>query len=92
MQVSPVSTLFPAETSMESNHKVQTFDSSATLRSSGTRLSEKKDEEAMASPVSPAPDADDFPDGGLAAWLVVLGVSSLIFSVSFFKVPDEIPV
>jgi hypothetical protein len=25
---------------------------------------------------------DDFPDGGLRAWLVVLGVSSLLFAIS----------
>lgn len=32
---------------------------------------------------------DDFPDGGLRAWLVVLGVRSLLFLVSHW-VPDEL--
>lgn len=75
MQLTSVSTLFPAETDVESNNKVQTFDSSATLHNLGNRLSEKRDEEAKAGSISPTLDPDGFPDGGLAAWLVVLGVS-----------------
>lgn len=32
---------------------------------------------------------DDFPDGGLRAWLVVLGVRSLLFAISLY-VTDEL--
>ena len=31
----------------------------------------------MPSEVAPTPDADDYPDGGVTAWCVVLGVSKL---------------
>lgn len=75
MQQSSVSTLSPVETDLESSHQVQISDEATTLHSLESQLSEKKDEKTEAGPVSPAPVADDFPDGGLVAWLVVLGVS-----------------
>ena len=75
MRQSLVSTLSPTETDVESNHQVQTSDESATLHSLESRLPERIDEKTKAGPVSPALDTDGFPDGGLVAWLVVLGVS-----------------
>ena len=44
---------------------------------------EKEDEKMEASPVVPASDASDYPDGGLAAWCIVLGVSQFSISSSF---------
>ena len=47
-------------------------------------------QETVASPVAPTPGRDDYPDGGFAAWCVVLGVSqfnhSFIFSVFLISV------
>lgn len=49
---------------------------SLTLSIDGRPLEEKTvDEETEASPVTPTSNVDDYPDGGLAAWLVVVGVS-----------------
>jgi hypothetical protein len=81
MQQSSVSTLSPAETDVESNHQAQ-ISESATLHSLESRLSEKKDGATKTGPVSSALDAGEFPDGGLVAWLVVLGVSRLSFPLS----------
>jgi len=59
-------------------------DDSITLNISEVRPSEKKEyEETVASQVTPTPDADDYPDGGVAAWCVVLGVSRLNHSFVF---------
>ena len=46
-------------------------------------LEEKKDEEIGGSPVLTTPDVDEYPDGGLAAWSVVLGVRPPTTSLSF---------
>lgn len=40
-------------------------------------------EETGTSPVLTTSDVDDYPDGGLAAWSIVLGVSPPIISLSF---------
>jgi len=42
-----------------------------------------KEDETEVGPVIPTPDADDYPDGGLAAWSVVMGVSPLTDPQSF---------
>ena len=68
MRQSLVSTLSPVETDVESNHQVQISDESATLGS-------LEGEKTKGGPASPALDTDGFPDGGLVAWLVLLGVS-----------------
>jgi len=49
------------------------------------RLSEEKErgEEIEVSPVLTTSDVDDYPDGGLAAWSIVLGVSPSTISSSF---------
>ena len=53
-------------------------DDSITLSTPEVRPSEKKEyEETVPSKVAPTPDADDYPDGGVTAWCVVLGVSKL---------------
>ena len=65
----------------ESNDRVRTSKisgESTALNSPQDRPSEKnEDEESIASPVAPTPGPGDFPDGGFAAWCVVLGVSRL---------------
>ena len=80
---SSISTFSPVETDVESNHQVHTSDESVTLHSLESRRSETRDEKTKAGPLSPALDEDAFPDGGLAAWLVVLGVSPSISSFVF---------
>ena len=45
--------------------------------------SEGKEGEIEAGPVTSEFDADDYPDGGLAAWSVVLGVNLLTIPSSF---------
>jgi len=56
-----------------------------TLDIPESRPSEKKEDETAASSVDPESDvAGDYPDGGLAAWCVVLGVSPIShFACSF---------
>jgi len=66
-------------------------DDSTALNTPGVRQSEKEEyEETVASPVAPTPGVDDYPDGGFAAWCVVLGVSQLnhclVFSVLLIRV------
>ena len=59
-----------------------TSDGSVILKFAEDRPVEEKeeDEETGTSPVLATPDVDDYPDGGLAAWSIVLGVSpSTIF-------------
>jgi len=94
VQQTPTSTLNTAEMDLESNERVLTSDESMTLDAPESRPSETKEgKEIEASPVTVStPDASDidYPDGGLAAWCVVLGVSQmavLAFS-SFFS--DEL--
>ena len=80
-QQTPVST----STELESNERGLTSSEFTTLED---RLSEKKeDEEIATSPVAPTPNGGDFPDGGFAAWCIVLGVSSisLFLSISSSK-------
>ena len=70
-----------------------TSDDSTTLNTPGVRPSEKEEcEETVASPVAPTPDGDDYPDGGFAAWCVVLGVSQSDHSLGFFRPSDAYPV
>ena len=58
---------------------------SMMLKSIGDRPLEEKeeDEEIGASPVLTTPEVDDYPDGGLAAWSIVLGVSLSTISSPF---------
>ena len=65
-----------------------TSDGSVTLNTLEPILpsEKKKYEETVTSPVAPTPGEDDYPDGGFAAWCVVLGVSRfnhLVFSDFF---------
>jgi len=62
-----------------------TADGSTVLKFVQARLSEEKEkgEEIEASPVLTTSDVDDYPDGGLAAWSIVLGVSPSAISSSF---------
>lgn len=62
--------------------RVPTYDGSVTLDAVDDQTLEEKveDEGIEIGPVLPTPDGDDYPDGGLAAWCVVLGVSSLAIS------------
>ena len=66
----------------------------STLRDSSASYPQKEKEDIycglgtpLSSPLSPSEavyhlhDQDDFPDGGLRAWLVVLGVRSLLFAI-----------
>jgi hypothetical protein len=77
-----------------------TIDSS-TLRDSSASYPQKEKvdiycelEAPFSGPLSPSETVyhlhaqDDFPDGGLRAWLVVLGVRSLLFAISRW-VADE---
>lgn len=73
-------TLAPApdgtKTSLEPKELITAPNESMTLKTSGSEWSEKKeDEEKESSLASLTSDARDFPDGGSAAWCVVLGVS-----------------
>lgn len=66
---------------LESSERALASGGSTTSNILEDRSSEKKEsEEIAASPVAPTPGAGDFPDGGFAAWCVVLGVSQLAFS------------
>jgi len=65
------------------NERISTFDESMMLEILEDQPSgEKEDEKMEASPVVPASDVSDYPDGGLAAWCVALGVSRLTISSS----------
>jgi len=56
-----------------------TSDESIMLKFAEDLQSEEKgeSEEIGVSPVLSTPDVDDYPDGGFAAWSIVLGVSPL---------------
>jgi len=56
-------------------------DGSVMVKSVEDRQLEKKEEEI--NPVPPTPDVDDYPDGGLAAWSIVLGVGGSAIPSSF---------
>jgi len=74
-------------TDLESKDQVLTSGESTTSNVWENRLSEKKEDEGIvASPVDPTSDVGDYPDGGFAAWCVVLGVSQ--FTFSFFASAD----
>lgn len=70
--------------SSESNDRRLTSDGSVTVNVPEDQLLEKKekedDDDVEASPSTPAPRMDDFPDGGAAAWMVVLGCTCAIFA------------
>ena len=70
------------------SERTPTSDGSVTLKFVEDRPSgEKEDVEIEASPVLSTPDLDDYPDGGLAAWSIVLGVSpsTIIFRGSVMR-------
>lgn len=63
------------ETDLEPKGLIITPGESTTLNILGSEWSERKEDEKESSLASPTSDACDFPDGGFAAWCVVLGVS-----------------
>jgi len=65
-----------------------TSDGSMVLKFVEDQLSEGKEEEEEigVSPVLTTPEVDDYPDGGLAAWSIVLGVSPSTIPSSFGEV------
>ena len=66
------------------SERTPTSDGSVTLKYVEDRPLDEKDEEIIeASPIFCTPDLDDYPDGGLAAWSVVLGVSPPTILLSF---------
>ena len=89
LQLTLVSTPNTLETDLESSERVWTPGESTTIHTLEDRSLEKKEEgeEIEPSPTIPTSDADDYPDGGFAAWLVVMGVSRLSIS-SIFKFFD----
>jgi len=61
-----------------------TLDGSTVLNTSEVQPSEKKEcEETVVGPVAPTQGGDDYPDGGVTAWCVVLGVSKLNNPLAF---------
>ena len=79
LQRLPISTSNTIEKGSGPNTRTPTSDESMTLNIVEGRPSDEKVELDEASPVVSAPGADDYPDGGLAAWCVVVGVSSFPF-------------
>ena len=76
IQQTPAPTSDDMETDLEPKGLIMTPGEPTTLNILGSEWPErKKDEEEEASSASPTSDAYDFPDGGFAAWCVVLGVS-----------------
>ena len=88
LQLTLVSTPNTLETDLESSERVSTPGESTTIHTLEDRSLEKKEEEEEIepSPTTLTSDADDYPDGGFAAWLVVMGVSRL--SISSMLFPD----
>jgi hypothetical protein len=82
-QQRPISTQTTLGAGSESNERRWTSDGSVTVNVPDDQPSEKEEEDVEASPTIPAPAMDDFPDGGLAAWSVVFGVSELTIPSSF---------
>lgn len=77
----PTSTAGTLEMSPESDERRLTSDGSVTVNVSYDLQSDKKEEEdTEASPTTPTPVTDDFPDGGLAAWSIVFGSTCAIFA------------
>lgn len=64
-----------AETGSGSNERGLTSTESVAAKVSEDRLSEKEKEDVEASPAILVGAVDDYPEGGFAAWCVVLGVS-----------------
>jgi len=62
--------------------RTPTSDGSVMLKFVEDRPVEEKEEIEVSSAL-PTPDVDDYPDGGLAAWCIVLGVSPSTISSSF---------
>ena len=75
MAMQPTPTLRSSTVEKDSESKDRPLTCLTTAESMAA--SEKKDDEetVVASPVAPTPGAGDFPDGGFAAWCVVVGVS-----------------
>jgi hypothetical protein len=76
----PVSAVNATEPGLDKNERSLTSDESMTF---GEEPSEEKEGEIGVSPTIPTSSVDDYPDGGLAAWCVVFGVSQLTISSSF---------
>ena len=83
LQRLPMLTSNAVETGSGPNAWTPTPDGSLTLYIVEGRSLEEKTESNEASPVISLSNADDYPDGGLAAWCVVVGVSQLSVSSSF---------
>ena len=79
LQHLPILTSSTVETGSGPNISISTSDGSLTLKIVEGRSLDEKTELDEASPAISASDADDYPDGGLAAWCVVVGVSSFPF-------------
>lgn len=81
-----VQQLTPSTVEMDLGPNEQLSTTAGSIKSNllDDRPSEKKDgEEIEARPAVPPPSAGDFPDGGPAAWCVVVGVSHLTVSRPF---------
>ena len=76
----PVPALNTTELGLDQNERSLTSDESVTF---GGEPSEEKEGEIGVSSAIPTFNVDDYPDGGLAAWCVVLGVSQFSISSSF---------
>jgi hypothetical protein len=76
----PVSAPNATELGLDQNEHSLTSDESMTF---GEGSSEEKEGEIGVSPAIPTSNLDDYPDGGLAAWCVISGVSQLAISLSF---------
>jgi len=66
---------------LEPSERTPTSDGSMMLKFVEGRSLEEKEEIEVSSAL-PTPDVDDYPDGGLAAWCIVLGVSPSAMSSS----------
>ena len=63
------------ETDSASDERIPNSDESVTLNIVEDWPLGGKEDKTEVGPVISTPDVDDYPDGGLAAWSVVLGVS-----------------
>jgi hypothetical protein len=75
----PASASNATELGLDQNEHSLTSDESMTF---GEGLSEEKEGEIGVNPAIPTSNVDDYPDGGLAAWCVISGVSRLTISSS----------
>ena len=83
LQHLPMLTSNTVETGSGPTISISTSDGSLTLNIVEGRSLDGKTELDEDSPVITTSDADDCPDGGLAAWCVVVGVSSFSVSSAF---------